>query len=106
MLLYHGTDLDSANRLLAGEPLDPTKAASFKIDGPPGFFLAVELSDAEFFALRQLRAPAAVLEVNVSATAIAQLLAGGAVRRPIPRGQRSPRFSGDELFIPPDLFRL
>jgi hypothetical protein len=106
MLLYHGTDIDSAKRLLAGESLDPAKAASLKIDGPPGFFLAVERSDAEFFALRQLRGPAAVVQVDVSDAAISQLLASGAIRRPIPRGLRSPRFAGDELFIPPDLFPL
>src|SRR5215470_16596430 len=58
---YHGTDIASAGNLLRGEPLSTAAAAARKIDGPPGFFLATEVDDAIFFALR--RAPGGVLEV-------------------------------------------
>jgi hypothetical protein len=103
MRFYHGTDHDSAVALLAGEPLDAAKAAAAKIDGPPGFFLATELPDAQFFALRQPRGPAAVLTFDLSQAAY-EALSAAAIRRPIPRGARSPRFLGEELVILPDLF--
>ncbi len=106
MIFYHGTDLDTARLLLAQPVLDPALAAKFKIDGPPGFFIATVQSDAEFFAVRQRRGPGVVLLVDIAATALASLLAAGAIQRPIPRGQKSPRFSGDELFIPTDVFDL
>jgi hypothetical protein len=104
MRFYHGTDHASAVALGAGEPLDAAKAAAFKIDGPPGFFLATELPDAQFFALRQGRGAAAVIGFEVFPAAEEALLSGGAVRRPIPRGPSSPRFLGEELAIPPELF--
>jgi hypothetical protein len=104
MRLYHGTDLDSARRLLAGAPLDPSRATALKIDGPDGFFLATELPDAEFFALRQFRGPAAIIAYEVTSEALERLRDAGAIDRPIPRGPRSPRFLGDELFIPPEAF--
>src|SRR5438067_4555706 len=69
--VFHGTDVDSALRLLNGEPLDAAKAAASKIDGPPGFFLTTEYADAEYFALR--RAPGGVLQYEVSGTALVQL---------------------------------
>lgn len=104
MRFYHGTDYDSAVALEAGGPLDAAKAAAFKIDGPPGFFLATELPDAQFFALRQGRGAPAVVGLELSPAAVEALLAGGAVRRRIPRGPNSPRFLGEELAIPIELF--
>ena len=106
MIFHHGTDLESAKALLSARPLDAARGAALKIDGPPGFFLATDLADAEFFALRQLRGPGAVLLFDISATALSSLSARGAVRRPVPRGPRSPRFGGDELHVPPDAFEL
>lgn len=53
MDFYHGTDIVSANQFIAGTPLDADRAASLKIDGPPGFFLSTDIADAEFFAVRQ-----------------------------------------------------
>lgn len=101
---YHGTDLASAADLLAGEPLDPVKAATLKTDGPPGFFLATDAADAEFFAVRQGRGPGGILQYDLTATALRMLELAGMVRRPIPRGFRSPYFRGDELHVPPVAF--
>lgn len=100
---YHGTDIASARNLLRGEPLSTAEAAARKIDGPPGFFLATEVDDAIFFALR--RAPGGVLEYRLSAHAIEQLRVAGAVYRPIPPGKVI-RFLGNELHIPPGAFAL
>jgi hypothetical protein len=105
MRLYHGTDLNSAQRLLNGEELNATTAAALKIDGPPGFFLAIEQVDAEFFPPRQLRGPAGVLAVEISDSALTALFqVPGVVRRPIPRGPHSPWFIGDEIIVPPESF--
>ena len=95
---YHGTDIVSARNLLRGEPLSTVEAAAREIDGPPGFFLATEVDDAIFFALR--RAPGGVLEYRLSANAVEQLRVAGAVYRPIPPG-RAIRFLGNEFYIPP-----
>ena len=84
-------------------PLDVLVAAALKIDGPPGFFLANEWDDAAFFAVR--RGQGTVIEVLVSASAIAQLLTAGAVRQPIPVGLVV-TFAGDEVLVPPHLFDL
>ncbi len=67
LVTFHGTDIDSAWNILEGEKLDVAKAAAKKIDGPPGFFLATEIADAEFFALR--RAPGGILEFSLSTKA-------------------------------------
>jgi hypothetical protein len=106
MRLYHGTDLPSAERLLAGSALDATAAAPLKIDGLPGFFLATELSDAEFFALRRSRRIAVVLAFDLSDLAAERLVDAGAAWRPTPVSQQSPSFAGDELFVPPATFAL
>jgi len=106
MRLYHGTDLFSATRFLAGEVLDAARAAALKTDGPPGFFLATDIADAEFFALRQMRGNAVVLAVDFSDAAAGALVAAGALCRPIPRGPQSPWFVGEEWVIPPALFEL
>src|SRR5712691_1560272 len=100
---YHGTDIVSARNLLRGEPLSTAAAAARKIDGPPGFFLATEVDDAIFFALR--RAPGGVLEYRLSANAVEQLQVAGAVYRPIPPG-KAIRFLGNEFHIPPEAFAL
>ena len=77
-------------------------ATNHKIDGPPGFFLATHLSDAEFFAIR--RTPGTVLRFEISSNAIEKLRIAGAVQRPIPRGRNSPFFAGDELHVPTSAF--
>jgi hypothetical protein len=98
MILYHGTHETSATALLEAFRLDSSKALSLKIDGPKGFFLAFDRTDAEFFALRRGRG--VVVELDVSNIAMERLFAVGAVRRQIPIGARSPAFVGDELFVP------
>lgn len=100
---YHGTDVDSALRFLNGEPLDTAKAAALKIDGPPGFFLAVEYDDAEYFALRRGRG--AVLRYEVSGTALRKLERAGLVQGPIPPGWLFTPV-GDQLLVPVDAFNL
>jgi hypothetical protein len=105
MTFYHGTDLESAGRLLTGRPLDAAVAAARKIDGPAGFFLGTELADCEFFALRRsLRGGGAVIAYNIPDGAVAQLVRAGAIRRPVPVSRQSPLFAGDELFVPATAF--
>jgi hypothetical protein len=81
--------------------LDPQVAASRKLGGPPGFFLASDEREAAFFAAR--RGAGTVIEIRLSATATQVLMANGAVRQPIPRGI-SARFQGEELIVPPSAF--
>jgi len=97
---FHGTDIASARSLLQGSPLSAEKAAARKIDGPPGFFLATEVDDAVFFALR--RAPGGVVAFYLSFQAVETLRAVGAIRR-IPPG-KTIQFLGDEVVIPPEAF--
>ena len=102
MLFFHGTAVRHAYGLSAGADLSAPAAAADKIDGAPGFFLAVEESDAEFFAAR--RDPGAVIVVEIEEDALSALKSAGAERRRIPVTGRSPYFAGDELWIPPDAF--
>ena len=87
---FHGTDIESARTLLRGEPLNVEKAEAQKIDGPPGFFLATEVDDAMFFALR--RAPGGVLAFReILLTAFAQkVVTIGASGRLIIKGEVAP----------------
>jgi hypothetical protein len=101
---FHGTDIDSARNLLRGDSLSASIAAARKIDGPSGFFLAIEQTDAEFFAMR--RSPGGVLQFDFSADAVRQLRSSGMIQQPIPRGLKAPFFRGDELIIPPSAFDL
>jgi hypothetical protein len=98
---FHGTDIVSARNLLQGSPLSAEEAAARKIDGPPGFFLATEVDDAVFFALR--RAPGGVVAFRLSFQAVETLQVVGAIRRRIPPGQTI-QFLGDEVVIPPEAF--
>ena len=98
---FHGTDIVSARNLLQGNPLSAEEAAARKIDGPPGFFLATEVDDAVFFALR--RAPGGVVAFHLLFQAVETLHAVGAIRRRIPLG-KTIQFLGDEVVIPPEAF--
>jgi hypothetical protein len=100
--LYHGTDLLSALALVRGVRISRRAAASRKIDGPPGFFLATSLTDAEFFAAR--RSFGATIEFRMSEEAVRVLKEAGAVLQPIAVTPRSPYFSGLELAVPPEAF--
>jgi hypothetical protein len=102
MVLYHGTDENSAKYFLQGGVLDAIRADFLKIDGPPGFFLSYARVDAEFFAVRHGRG--VVIQYLLTDKAFDGLVAVGALRQPIPIGQRSPRFSADELMIPVGAF--
>lgn len=103
LTVFHGTDINSAHDILRGEKLNVAKAMAKKIDGPLGFFLATEVADAEFFALR--RTPGGMLEFSFSPKAVQQLNASGAIRQPIPPGKIA-RFIGDEIVIPTDAFEI
>lgn len=100
---FHGTDIESARKLLRGDPLNVEQAAAHKIDGPPGFFLATEVDDAMFFALR--RAPGGVVAFRLSLHAVERLQAAEMIRRQIPPG-KTIRFMGDEIVIPPAAFEV
>jgi hypothetical protein len=102
VLLYHGTDLQSAAALEADEPLDAGVARDLHSEGELGFYLASDIGDAEFFAVRQ--GEGRVITFELDASAVEQLLVGHAIYHPLPRGPASPYFSGDELFVPAKLF--
>jgi hypothetical protein len=84
--------------------LDARKAAVKYTDGPGGFFVATDDSDAIFFAVR--KGSGGVIKVTITDDAMAQLRDAGAVMRPIPRGDKSPRFAGKEFHIPTSAFDL
>jgi hypothetical protein len=104
VLLYHGTDVESAAALVAGQSLDAELALARHIDGNTGFYLASEREDAEFFALR--RGAGKVLTYELAMETFQEPLIGGAAYGPIPRGPSSPYFKGQELFVPLSLFSL
>ena len=103
LTLYHGTSVDSALDILNGG-LDASKAAARHLDGPGGFHLASEVSDAEFFAAR--RSPGTVLRIDISPEAAARLGQAGMRTGPIPAGPKSPIFAGTETRIPSTVFDL
>jgi RHS repeat-associated protein len=98
---FHGTDVKSGLNFLNGEGLNAIKAASSKIDGSAGFFLATNSSDAMFFAAR--RSPGTVLQYNLTGNAMRELSATS-IFRTIPSGATS-TFVGSELIIPHTSFR-
>ena len=99
---YHGTDVDSALRLLNGGGLDSGSAASRSLrEQEPGFYLATHEGDAWHFGARR---NGTVIEYDMSARAVAELEAAGTIRRPIPGGPGAPRFEGDEFVVPPSAF--
>lgn len=99
-VMYHGTDVDSAVDLLRGADLDAALAASAKIDGPPGFFLATEADDAAYFASRRGRG--AILEYRFSEAAMREL--GGLSTTPLGRLGTYGSFIGSELAVPVEAF--
>jgi hypothetical protein len=100
IVLYHGTDVQSALRLLNGEPLSAQIANGNKIDGPPGFYLATDYDDAAFFATR--RGEGAVIQFIISNKALGGLNANGAYFQKIPVGGF--RADGYEYLVPPQAF--
>jgi hypothetical protein len=106
MRLFHGTDDFTATYFMLRGLLDESIAAKQKIGGAPGFFLATDVADAEFFALRQLRGPAAIVIFEISSLALDRLNSVGVMPQAIPRGSRSPWFAGQELHIAPANFGL
>lgn len=102
MRLYHGSDVTSVRSLLGGAELDSTIAAERHVNGAPGFYLATNAGDAEYFAIR--RAPGAVVALEVDDEVVAALLGQGAVIRSIPRSPMSPTFAGGELYVPSTCF--
>jgi hypothetical protein len=101
-IFYYGTSVDSGLALLNGAPLSVDRAEENKLDGPPGFFLATDARDAEYFAAR--RDPGTVLQYLITIDAVATLTAGGAILRPIPQGDFPTEFNGAEFVIPPSLY--
>lgn len=100
---YHGADVESLIDIL-NHGLDAGKAAAKYTDGPGGFFVATHAADAEFFAVRN--GSGAVINVQISNDAMAQLREAGAVQRAIPTGPKSPTFAGEEFHIPTSAYDL
>lgn len=94
--------MESVRSLIGGDELDSTIATPRHMDGLPGFYLATEEGDAEYFALR--RSPGAILAVEIDDEIVESLIKGGAVMRPIPTSPMSATFAGDELYIPRECF--
>lgn len=101
VLLYHGSDLESLENLLNGQPLDAEVAAMLHRNGSPGFYMAVLRADAEYFAIRR---GGSVVTIEIEDDAVGELIMGGARLQPIPMTPMSAHFDGDELFVPVDLF--
>jgi len=102
-IFYHGTDVDSAVKLLLGAPLSAEFAGNNKIDGKLGFYLATDYADTEYFALR--RGEGAVLQYSVSTGAFESLITSGSAFTPIPPGKTFTP-NGYELLVPPSNFTL
>jgi hypothetical protein len=100
---YHGSGTDSVLDIL-NNGLDANKAAANHTDGPGGFFMATREGDAEFFAARI--GSGAVIKIEISDSAMAQLIDAGAVSGPIPGGPNSPTFEGYEFHVPTSGFDL
>ena len=103
MRVFHGTNDDSADALLADARLDATIAAERHIDGDAGFYLAEFASDASFFTAR--REANRILAYDLSASAVEALRSASIGLVPIPGG-RTPYFKGRELFVPAEQFVL
>jgi hypothetical protein len=103
VLLFHGTEIDSAAALLQGHVLDAQIALSRHIDGKIGFYLATSKNDAEFFAVR--RWEGTVIRFELSDAAVAELATAASVLAPVPGGN-PPYFEGEELYVPPEAFGL
>jgi hypothetical protein len=104
MRLYHGTDVESALGLLNGDELDGTIAADRHINGAPGFYLATEEGDAEFFAIRRDLGRGAIVAFDIDDDVVDELRECGGVTGPIPRSPASPFFAGDEFYLPMTCF--
>jgi RHS repeat-associated protein len=102
VILYHGTDLASAESMLAGEGLNAVSAAALKLeaDSPLGFFLATHAEDAAYFAAR--RGAGTILEFRFSPSAVEAL--GGLPTRPLGALGKFGRFLGREAVIPAKSF--
>jgi RHS repeat-associated protein len=104
VILYHGTDLASAESILAGEGLSASRAAALKLEvnSPPGFFLATHAEDAAYFATR--RGTGAILEFRFSPSAVEAL--GGLPTSPLGALGKFGRFLGGETVIPAKSFEI
>ncbi|ATB41221.1 RHS repeat-associated core domain-containing protein [Cystobacter fuscus] len=100
---FHGTDIDSARRLLRGETLDAAKAMAKKLDGPAGFYLT-DSYDAAAYYYAARRSPGGVLEYTLSTEATKSLTAAGAKFGQTPLGNMHDL--GNEFFIPIQAFEL
>jgi hypothetical protein len=99
--LYHGSDVESLVDLVNGADLDAKAAEDRHRNGAPGFYMAFDAGDAEYFAARR---GGSLVEVAIEEAAVAELLEAGAVQQSIPETAMSVRFAGDELYVPTSLF--
>lgn len=65
---YHGTSAQSGLALLNGVPLSAAEALTNKIDGPPGFYMATNPVDAEYFSYR--RTPGTIVQFSMANSAM------------------------------------
>lgn len=86
-------------KLLNGAKLSASLAASNKIDGPAGFFLASDIATAEYAAARR---EGGVLQYRISGAAMIDLTASGSTIQNIPPGKAN--LPGYEFFIPTQSF--
>ncbi|HEY6289999.1 MAG TPA: hypothetical protein VI455_00330, partial [Terriglobia bacterium] len=107
-VLYHGTDLASAQGLASGEPLDAAAAAVRSGGAEPGFYLATNEGDAEYFgALKSgLAGSLGVIRYTFSRSALDSLLGSNSVLEDIPVAGAKVSFEGQQLFVPLSDFEL
>ncbi|KZN46598.1 hypothetical protein [Pseudoalteromonas luteoviolacea] len=107
ILLFHGTNLESAIVLLNGAPLEIGKALELRHDlGDPGFYLATDFAVAEHFAYTQggLKGDGGVvLAYYLSNSALTSLMSKGSHFRQIPSASTF-RPTGYEFYVPPTAF--
>lgn len=93
--------MTSLINLLNGDDLDPGVASSRHVNGAPGFYMTLDRSDAEYFAIRR---EGTIITIEIEDNSVAELVRLGARRQPIPTTPKSARFTGDEFFVPEHLF--
>jgi hypothetical protein len=96
--------MKSLKSFRAGAGLDIDVARAEHTNGAPGFYMATDRGDAEYFATRRIGG-GAVLTVEIEDDVLEELRSLGAQQKAIP-GLPPPYFAGDKIYLPEVLFAL
>jgi hypothetical protein len=104
-IFYHGTDPASALLLVNGDALSLEAALTMRANSAsaPGFYLATDPDVAMYFASSHNKG-VTTLRYAMTTAALTSLLAGRAVRGPVPRGAAIGSFPGSQLLVVPAQF--